>query len=90
MSCPIDPLSSRSEIVVPSARMHARSMAFRSSRTLPSQRAFSSRRSADGVRPLSGFRRRSEQSRMNLAVRYGMSSRRSRSGGSVTPTTFSR
>src|SRR5207248_1160436 len=30
------------------------------------------------------------QSRVNAAGRYGMSSRRSRSGGSVTPTTWSR
>ena len=33
---------------------------------------------------------RADASRMNAAVRYGMSSRRSRSGGSVTSTTLSR
>ena len=67
----------------------ARSITFFSSRTLPSH-ALQQHRSAGGVRPLIGLRIRCAHSRMNAAVRYGMSSRRSRSGGSVTSTMFRR
>src|SRR6185436_6536711 len=81
---------SRSVMRFPSASMHARSTTFFSSRTLPSQEAVSSSRSATAVIPVKGLRMRWAQSPMNAAVRYGMSSRRSRSGGSSISTTLSR
>ena len=84
------PASSRSEMTEPSAIIAARSMAFFNSRTLPSHRAPSSMRSALEVRPDSGLCMRCAHSRTKIAVRYGMSSRRSRSGGSATSTTFRR
>ena len=50
-SGPNAPASSRSDSSVPSDSIQARSITFFSSRTLPSQRAVSSVRSAFGVRP---------------------------------------
>ncbi|PYR94576.1 MAG: hypothetical protein DMF84_05330 [Acidobacteria bacterium] len=82
--------SSRSVMNSPSARIQARSITFRSSRTLPSHAASPSSRSAPGDSPSSGFCSRSDVARTNAAVRYGMSSRRSRSVGSLTSTMFSR
>ena len=89
-SCLNVPANSRSDSMVPSASIHARSIAFLSSRTLPSHRPFRSSRSALVVSPVIGFPIRFAQSRTKAAVRYGMSSRRSRNVGTVTSTIFRR
>ena len=72
--------TSRSLSIFPSLSKHARSITLRSSRTLPGHGACSSVRSAAAVMPMSGRLSRSVTSRRNTAERYGMSSRRSRSG----------
>ena len=85
----VDSNSSRPMVSL-DASMAALSTAFFSSRTLPGQGSSVSQRMACGAMPLIFPSLRRLKSAMNASTSAGMSSRRSRSGGTTIVTTLSR
>ncbi len=74
----------------PGARISVRSMMFRSWRTLPGQSCAWSAAIASSEMRGGGIRRSAAKRARKWLTSSGMSSRRSRSGGSFTGTTLSR